>query len=452
MAILTSTYRTAIPRHQTMHNALAGSYGLLTEPELRLLVRLSVFAGGWTKEAGQAIQGDASEANFALALRQLSSKSLVLMEQHGSGKRFRLLEPIRQYAHAQLMAGNERSETRRRHAHYFLSLAEAMDQARDHPAEREWLLKLEPERENLRVANDWALEHNEAEFAQRFNGALFAFWIYRSGAAPARRCLEAALALKAETPTPNALRAEASALDTAGYIAVSQGEYELGQRHFERELALCRQLGDPRGVATGLRGCGLTAMQRGNLERAQRCVEQSLEVSQAAADISGCAWSQFDLGYLALLRGEFRHAQEFLHAAMFAFREQSNLFGLHRAHFALARVRAELGDNAQARAHYRDGFELQQKMRYLHMTAVGLEGLAGIVVRENMPDRAARLFGAAHRHRATAAMQRWEHTNAWYERDLALALSQMDSATWNAHWEAGRGLDQEAAVAYALTA
>jgi tetratricopeptide (TPR) repeat protein len=258
--------------------------------------------------------------------------------------------------------------------------------------------------------------------------------------------------MSASAPTPAALRAEASALDTAGYVAVSQGEYELGQRRFERELALYRQLGDPRGIATGLRGCGFTAMQRGNLDRARQCVEQSLEISQSANDRSGYAWSLFDLGYLALLRGEFGPAQALLDASVLEFREQSNLYGLHRALFALARIKDESGDTAQARAYYRDGLLLQQKMRYLQVTADGLEGLAGIFAREGMPDRAVRLFGAAHRHRAATAIQRWEHTNAWYARDLALARSQLDLDAWHEHWASGYSLDQEQAVAYALSA
>ncbi len=166
----------------------------------------------------------------------------------GGGDATRLLEPVRQFAQAQLAASGVEDVVRRRHAAYFLWLAEQMYHARDTSNEGEWLGRLEPERDNLRAVNRWAIEHGEAELAQRFNGWLFAFWIYRSSKAEARRWTDAALALTAPTPSPEALTAERAG---ARHRRVSglgfQREYRYAQGCFQRELEIYTQMATSQG-------------------------------------------------------------------------------------------------------------------------------------------------------------------------------------------------------------
>ena len=342
MSMLTNNYRTVIPRHQTMHSALVWSYRLLAPAEQHVLARASVFAGGWTVAAAQVVCAGDPPLNLTFdvldSLQQLVLKSWVQADTHNGKRRYRLLEPVRQFAYTQLLAGGEQDAIRRRHALYYLTLAERMGEARDTPQERAWLQTLEPERDNLRAVNGWALEQKEAEFAHRLNGALFSFWGYRSSAAEARYWLDAALALTMTNPTPAARRAEATALDLAGYVAIAQGDIGRGQDCFERELALHAENGDQRGLATALRGCGFAAMQRGDLVQAQHYTNQSLAVSQAAQDRSGAAWSLYDIGYLALVRNELSQAQALLERAVFELREQGIQFGVFRALFALGQV------------------------------------------------------------------------------------------------------------------
>jgi predicted ATPase len=215
MAILRSSYRTTIPRHQTMQSALAWSYRLLAPTEQQLLARVSVFAGGWTLAAARAVCADNPATDLTASHQQLVNKSLAQAEKQDGGQRYRLLEPVRQFAYAQLVASGEEAETRQHHALYFLSLAEQMEQARDTTQEREWLQKLRAERDNLRAVNRWALEQREAGFAHRFNGSLFAFWIYRTSLAEASHWLEAALALK--TAYENDVANARSQLDPEGW-------------------------------------------------------------------------------------------------------------------------------------------------------------------------------------------------------------------------------------------
>jgi predicted ATPase len=462
MALLTNGYRTAIPRHQTMHSALVWSYRLLAREEQQLLARVAVFSGGWTQAAARAVWADdgasgTASSIVAALLNQLIAKSLVWVETQNGERRYRLLEPVRQFAHAQLAASGEQEMIRQRHATYFLSLAEKMDQARDTPQEQAWLQTLEPERDNLRAVNRWAFDHHQAEFAQRFNGFLFAFWGYRSSMGEARQWLEGSLALKpAETQaerTPRALLAEASALNLAGHTAALMHDFSAAQSRFKRELQVRVELDDRRGIANALRGIAFVLMlSNENLPQAQDYVEQALAIDRAAQDAWGCAWSLHDLGYLALARGELTRAQTLLEEVLPTLREQGNNFGCFSTLLALGHLRRAVGDPVQARRCYWDALHLQQKMHYLLHIADGLEGLAAIAVAEQQPTTAVQLLGAAYAHRRANALTRPYYQDAGYEHAVTSLRSQLTDEAWNRAWSAGCAMTLEQAVEFALKA
>jgi predicted ATPase/DNA-binding SARP family transcriptional activator len=449
MEVLTNRYRTAVPRHQTMHSALVWSYRLLAPEEQRLLASVSVFAGGWTLEAAQAISVEGGTEPWLSALDQLVAKSVVLQEEHGR-RRYRLLEPVRQFAQTQLVASGAEDAVRRRHAAYFLKLAEHMHHARDTSNEGEWLDRLEPERDNLRAVNSWAIEYGEAELVHRFNGWLFAFWIYRSSKAEARRWVDAALALTAPIPSTEALTAEELALNTAGYLACFQREYGYAQACFQRELEIYTQIGHQPGIATACRGLGFTAMHDGDLERAAALTARSLVISQSVQDQAGVAWSLFDLGYLALVRGDLCEARARLEQALPELLQQDIQFGAFRAMIALGHVMRALGEPGRAINAYTDALQIQQGMHYVEITADALEGLAGIAATRRNPARAAQLFGAAQAHRETHVTQRPRHLDGVYARDLALAQGQLTRTQWEAAWQRGYSMPLDQAAAYAL--
>ncbi len=450
MAILTNTYRTAIPRHQTMYSALVWSYRLLAPEEQLLLTTVAVFAGGWTLEAAQAVCSDSPAERVLPILLRLIVKSLVLLEEKDGQRRYRMLEPVRQFAQAQLQARDMEDAVRRRHAAYFLTLAEQMHQARDTSNEAEWLDRLESERDNLRAVNIWAIERGEAELAHRFNGWLFAFWIYRSSRAETRRWLDASLKISAATPTPQARAAEALALDTAGYLAIGQHEYLYAESCFLRELDIHTHGGYQPGIARAYCGLGFTAMQRGDLEQADVLTNRALISARAIPDHAIAAWALFDLGYLALVCGDLPDARAKLEQALSELLQQDILFGAFRAMIALGHVIRKLGEPWRAMSLYTTALQIQQRRHYLEVTSDALEGLAGISAAQGDATRAALLFGAAQAHREALATQRWSHLDTLYARDLALARSQLDPEQWDAAWEQGYAVSLDQAVAYAL--
>ncbi len=158
--LLTDGNRTALPRQQTLRALMDWSYHMLNEQEQILLQRLSVFAGGWTLDAVDAICGDEGMEDWEVAdlLTSLVDKSLVIFESQGERMRYRLLETVRQYAEDRLAEGSRRADTRRRHAIYFLTWAEDVEPRLHGPDQPAWLDCMEEEHDNLRASLDWGIE------------------------------------------------------------------------------------------------------------------------------------------------------------------------------------------------------------------------------------------------------------------------------------------------------
>jgi non-specific serine/threonine protein kinase len=176
--LLTRGSRTAQPRQQTLRATMDWSYALLSEPERDLLCRLSVFAGGWTLEAAEAVCGRDGEVLDRLT--DLVEKSLVQYQEQEGAERYRLLEPVRQYGQERLRASGQSEAARQRHCDFFLRLAESAEPELHGAEQSKWLDRLEAEHDNLRAALGWCLaEGDNPEAALRLAGALTWFWAKR---------------------------------------------------------------------------------------------------------------------------------------------------------------------------------------------------------------------------------------------------------------------------------
>ncbi|MHA6761683.1 BTAD domain-containing putative transcriptional regulator [Streptacidiphilus sp. PAMC 29251] len=185
--LLTGGSRTAQPRQQTLRAVVDWSWDLLPEAERSVLRRASVFAGGWTLEAAEAVCADRDTMELIGAL---VDKSLVIAQQEGQQTRYRLLQTVRAYAAERLAESGAEAETRQAHLHYFLDLATAA-----HPHLRghdqvDWLRRLAADHDNLNAA----LRHADTRTGLRMIGQLSGYWLLRGlrfeGAPYARRLLE----------------------------------------------------------------------------------------------------------------------------------------------------------------------------------------------------------------------------------------------------------------------
>ncbi|MGH2389011.1 MAG: ATP-binding protein, partial [Chloroflexota bacterium] len=255
--LLTGGPRTALPRQRTLRAALVWSYDLLSEQEQVLLDSLSVFVGGWTLQAAEAVCGVGGAEGERLGgsadlpdvgtwevldlLDRLVNKSLVQAEERAGGEvRYALLETVRQYGQERLSAAGDAEATRRRHLAYFLALAEEAAPRLTDPEQGVWLGRLEADHDNLRAALGWARDSGVAEPALRLAAALWRFWATRGYLSEGRGWLEAVLA-DSEQRWPTA---RAMALNGSGILAHHQGEYGRAETLHEESLALRRALED----------------------------------------------------------------------------------------------------------------------------------------------------------------------------------------------------------------
>jgi predicted ATPase/DNA-binding SARP family transcriptional activator len=292
LRLLTWGSRTASPRRRTLRGTLDWSYALLGELERRLFGRLSVFAGGWTLEAAEAVgAGDIQQGDVVDLLSRLVDKSLVVAEAQ-EVVRYRMLEPIRQYARERFEESEEVEAVKRRHAEFYLVLAEEAEPGVEGPQQAAWLERLEAEHDNLRTALSWSLERGEeAELGLRVGEALGQFWYLRGYFGEGRRWLEEALA----KASPASTAARANALRRLSFLAFMQGDLDRAQEAGEEGLNLERvkqfwDIAGRRSIAAGLlHMLGLVMSARGDPERAIHLYEESLVFSRKVGDERGIA-------------------------------------------------------------------------------------------------------------------------------------------------------------------
>jgi hypothetical protein len=243
----------ASERHQTLRAAIDWSYDLLSEPEKRLLGRLAVFSGGCTLEAADAVcaGGPIGEDVFEL-VASLVARSLVVAVD-GPETRYRLLDPIRQYAEERLADAGETDRVRRRHAQYYTEFAGFAGSHMGGPGQVEWGALFARERDNLHAAMAHALDTQNADLA---------FGLFCQ--VPSRHAQvndvvvfdpAALLALPGAAEHPGS----AVALMDAAGAAASRGEGELALRLCDEALAAEQRLGSVAGAHLGIMASGVRA-------------------------------------------------------------------------------------------------------------------------------------------------------------------------------------------------
>ena len=450
LELLTGGSRTADPRHQTLRAALEWSYEPLSDRERRLFERLSVFAGGWTLEAAEAVGiGDGIESADVLdLLGRLVSKSLVTL-QTGSldAARYGMLEPVRQYARERLDAARH-ERARELHAMYFLTLAEEAEPGLLGPRPGPWLERLSEERDNLRAALSWALDaEDRAEAGLRISVALVRFWgVF--GVSEGRRWLEKALARSRALRTP--LRARA--LNETGFLILFGGGFEQAIAMLEESLALSRELKDSSSAAGAVRSLVYAFAHAGDSVRVAQLREEAEALVRGPLDQRSRAGLLEALTLAALDAYDYEGALDYAAEAYAAYRALGDVQGTVVALAALGMVSLTAGDPEQAQAYLAENLELLRGMGHKMGIAYCLLGMAGVAGERARPDRAARLWGAAEALREAIGMHLtpFDRSHYRYEERLAAARALIEEDAWARVWAEGRAMSPEEAIEYAL--
>jgi len=450
LSLLTMGPRTAVPRHRTMRATLEWSYGLLSEPEKKLFRRLSAFAGGWTLEAAEAVGSDGlGRADILDLLSRLVDKSLVVAEAtEGDRVRYRMLEPIRQYARKKLEEDEASDATLRRHTNRFLALAEEAEPELRDPRQQEWLERLEVEHDNFRAALSWALEGGEPELALRLSGALGDFWYLHGRLKEGRRWLEAALAEGSEL----AVAVRVKALVRAGYIAMEQRDFERGVALSEEGLALSRGLGDKSSAAAALSNLGMVAILRNESEKAIALFEETAGLARDVGNVAALSLSVHGLALAFMQKHDFERATALQRENLARARKTGDQHILSMSIGLGGLIALGVGDYERAEALGLEALKMFWRMQLRQYIPTLLQLFAAAAAGRGDPVRSARLCGASQGLHEAIGARLSAGERAYFEPHLAAARSQIDSAAWDTAWDEGRAMTFEQAVEYMLGA
>jgi predicted ATPase/DNA-binding CsgD family transcriptional regulator len=343
--LLTGGRRHALPRQRALEASVDWSYELLTDEERLLFRCLAVFAGGFTLPAAESVGATGPLTEWAVVdrLAALIDKSLVVEVPDGGEARYRLLEPLRQYAERKLLEAGEAEPARRRHAEFYLALVERVGNAmfgEDMVASRRCL---ETEVDNLRAACDWATSQPDAELALRLAAPLWLFWPMHHVSEGYRR-IEQALAMPGGTPELRAM-----VLRAASECTCHLNDFTAMEKHTTEALELVPE-GDP-----GVRGEPLAILAwlkilsgdedgRDVGAEAVHLLRQSPATRQRFALVDAL-WG---LGFDSLARGEAATAREHFDDALACARDLGNPMAVGRSQFFLGYLDGLEGDLATA--------------------------------------------------------------------------------------------------------
>ena len=422
-------------RQQTLRATIEWSYDLLTPAEQRLFARLSVFAGGWDVPAADAVCGPEADLAVEDGLASMIEKSIVGRQPDDEGRpRFSMLQTIREYAGAVLVASGERPSARRRHAEYFLERFGRVTHARlrgEFPGgddDAEWLADDLP---NLGEALSFALEEGDLELALRLAGQGGLAWAQTGATVEGEAWLRRVLDETAQLQTP----ARAEVLLRLGSLNHFTGNFREAAGFFEEARRLFERHGDRGGVLEAqIELIELIEMTK-DLDQKRNEIESALAVADElgrefdrarilfwAADVENTAgdygradalleeglaivrklgtprrlwaWQLVNIGELATLRGDYARAKTVLvdyleHASP----KYPN--GIAVAHGILGVVALHEHQRDAADDHLRRSLELAREPGIKHLIAESLHGIAAVASIDGDLERAARLWGAA---------------------------------------------------------
>ena len=438
--------RTALLHHQTLDATIQWSYDLLSAVERTLLQRLSVFSGGWTLEAAEAVTSDEtfiSKENVLPLLSQLINKSLVIVEwQLDAEARYTMLQTIHEFARRKLRDTDGVKHGRERHFHYFFSMAQ---EARLFGNEKgKWLDCLEEEHGNLRSALAWSIEADEIEKGAELILPILDFYWIRGYSKEAREWMDKFLEI--ESP---ASQGRALLLQKAGWLTRASGDFGKADILLRRALEMARQIGDKNRAASALMDLGLSIRDQGDNEQAISYFSEALKLVQETGNKRGIGNCMY---YLA---DSYAHD---LDRSMSLWEQGLNI---HRdngdkTHIAwglegLAGVAYLKRDFASALKSQLESLRIKVELMDKLGIAYSLEGMAQVFAMQSEPERAAILWGAANHLREAIAVPLELSREHLYTSLIPITRSQIGDKAFDEAWKKGETMKLENAIEYALT-
>ena len=405
--LLTGGGRTAVARQRTLEAAVDWSYELLSEPERRLLSRLSVFAGGWTLDAAEEVcAGEGIERDDIVdLLSRLVDKSLVIVEEDAAAdRRYRFLETIRQYGRDRLFRSGEIETVFARHFAFVLALARRAEPELSRSDQLRWLSRLQVEHDNIRSALEWAAgAPGRKDRGLELAASLWWFWIKRGYFSEGQRRLAESLAACTDVS-----RTTAKAYVGLVHFSLFQGD-PATPGTIAKSLEVARAVGDARSEAYSLGCSAIFESDSGNVERAAALAADAHRVALTSRDEElgnqPLALALRMMGYAALQQGNRASASELFEQAVTLQRHHGDKWALGILLCDVAALRALQGSHADARALGHEAIDFCRQLEDRRGVAWCLQTIAMVDAAEGHAIRAARLV----RRRRKTARERRRH-------------------------------------------
>jgi predicted ATPase/DNA-binding winged helix-turn-helix (wHTH) protein len=442
---LPAAVQDAPERHRTLRAAIDSSYELLDDNERRLFGRLSVFVGGWTLAAAEAVcGGDGPEVLPELG--SLADKSLVV-DVGSHERRFTMLQIVREYALERLGAAGEETDLRTRHAAYFAGVAEEGEPELNGPSQDVWATRLDAEGDNFRAALAFTLESGDGLTALRLAGALRRLWLLHADLSEGRAALEAALAAAPDAP----LVSRAKALNGLGVLAAEDGDIEAAERAFEESLEVARRLDDDERRMAVLTNLGNIAFFRQDFDRARDLYDEGARLAEKLGSTFNAATAARDLGLIELALGNVGAAIERCEEALALARAGGTpqlVAACLRSLASAIVIRGELG---RAQELVEESLGIVRRLNEPRAVAECLETAAGIAAAGGDGARAAALFGAADAVLESVGTTRTPERQPWIDVYQEAARMKLESGRFEEELERGASLTLDEAIELATS-
>jgi predicted ATPase/class 3 adenylate cyclase/tetratricopeptide (TPR) repeat protein len=489
--LLTGGSHVRLERQQTLRALVDWSYDLLHRDEQVLLVRLSIFAGGFDLSAAEEICNAEPLASKAIddLLISLVDKSLVLPEEGYEGTRYRMLETIRDYTRMKLVESSDLDVTSSRHCNYYFVKAKAGRHGLQGPEQAKWVARLEGDHDNMRAAIAYSMgARGDPVIAVKMEVALQAFRLCSGyagegrsnigkllahpaiiandlarghalyvGAAladtqgddrEAERMLETCLALRRGLASETDV---AATLSTLAAVRLRLGDARRARAGEEEALVLFRRLGDRSGEAITLLHLGEICAHAGEDFDAQRFLSQSLAIAHAIDYSEIESECELTLGQLALERGDFTVALTCLTRSLTVCQGARDKRGIAMALWWLGKLELATYDGGDAPANLREALRAFDSFGMNSETIGALEDHARLAHSLGLAEAAARLYGTASAARKRLIVPRPPRAEARYLEDLAEVRAALTNSNFDVAWATGSAWSLKEAVTRALS-
>ncbi|HUY77507.1 MAG TPA: tetratricopeptide repeat protein [Ktedonobacterales bacterium] len=429
--LLRQTVAHTSPRQQSLRDALAWSYHLLDAREQIVFRRASVFAGGWTTEAIEALADPHGILNVDMraTLTALVNKSLIQQDEQPDGSlRYGMRFVMRAYGAALLAERKEEREVYLRLSEYYAGLTETLEQQLTGASQPESLRRLIAEYENIRAVLQWAREQQMVAPGLRISASLWWFWENRGHLTEGREWLEGMLALWARQPQAvddeivgrayygaailaimqgdvqnGATFAEAAlarmrspnkrarVLLTLGNLAKQRGDNKAAWPLYTEAVAILREQGDIKGLVVALNNLSTLAIERGDLPQALTLLEESIALKRELGDQRGIAISLMNQGDVLKSQGQYAQAQAMTQEGLAISESLGDSRGEALAYNNLGEIAEANGDDALAIEHYGRSVVGYRRIEDRPGTAMALHHLGALSLRRSDDQGAANL-------------------------------------------------------------